>query len=40
MLSWRAYENKLKTAYEHVISYLYKFSQTVSQLFMLIDNLK
>jgi hypothetical protein len=37
---WRAYANKLKISYRHVISCFHKLCQTVSQVFMSADMLK
>lgn len=37
---WRACKNEPKTAYEHAISCVHKFSQTVAQVFMSIDKLE
>ena len=39
-LSWRAYENKLKTAHGHVTGCFNKLSQIVSQIVMSVDELK
>jgi len=36
-LSQRAYENKLKTTYEHIVSYFHNLFQTISQVFMPVD---
>jgi len=40
MPSKRAYENKLETAYGHVIGCFDKLSQVVSHVFMPVDKLK
>jgi hypothetical protein len=36
-LSWRAYQNKLKTTYEHIINCFHKFFETISQVFLAVE---
>ena len=37
MISWRAYENKLKTVYTHFISCFYMFLSKSLRIFMFVD---